>query len=85
MSTLRNLFWGTLLGAGLALGGYAVYYQTRSAVEAREEEHIPEVNVSQYSLPELMNIIREPQHGDHLMSTGKEAIARMEEKKQKRW
>ena len=81
MSTLRNLFWGTLLGAGLALGGYAVYYQTRSAVEAREEEHIPEVNVSQYSLPELMNIIREPQHGDHLMSTGKEAIARMEEKK----
>ncbi|MBI2667077.1 hypothetical protein HYX13_05690, partial [Candidatus Woesearchaeota archaeon] len=77
----KKLSLAALAAVGLTFGGYAIHYQTRSAVDAREEEKVPVVDFSKYSLAGLMNIIKEPQHGDHMIGAGKEVIARMEKQK----
>lgn len=77
---LKSLALGTLLGIGLAAGGYGVYWQTRSAVETRKEEPIPAINVSKYSLAGLMNIVQDPLHGQHMVDATKEAVARAEKR-----
>ena len=81
MAKLRNFLLGTLAAAGLVLGGYGTYYHLRSAVEAREEEKVPQVDISKYSLAGLMNIIKEAQHSEHMILASKEALKIMQEHK----